>query len=105
MRISLRHLLLSTSSLFGVYVAFHEIVWFWSANASTASDGHIVRVLIRAAFGCGIVVYSVIDSIRVARTQERLHAELLVELRAGRTGSLPAVTPSVPSPVHSIAGD
>ena len=49
MRICLRHLLLSTSSPFGVYVAYREIAWFWSANASTASDGHIPSLALSVA--------------------------------------------------------
>jgi len=84
MRISWRHLLLSTSSLFGLWVGSHALAWFWAGNALTASTGHIARVLTRAAFGFGLVLWSVIDSVRVARTQERLHAQMLAELRAGR---------------------
>jgi hypothetical protein len=85
---SWRELLFSTSGLWGLWLMYHAAEWFWTGEAHTASADHIHKVLAQAAIGFGCVLWGVVHSIRLARKQERLRAEMIAELRASR--ALPA---------------
>jgi hypothetical protein len=88
---SWRELLFSTSGLYGLWLMYHVAEWFWTGHALTASTGHIERMLAQAALGFAFVLGGVIHTVRLARTQERLRAEMIAELRASRT--LPSADP------------
>jgi hypothetical protein len=78
--------------MYGLWLGYQAVAWFWAGHALTARPARIGSVVAQGAVGIGLVGWVVIRTIRYSRKQERLRAEMIAELRAGR--SLP-VEPSL----------